>query len=64
MRYLDSNKNNISSFIESQLPWFMRTQFDFTDDGSKTRILKFMEYYYHWLEKEYDLTIGDFQCIE
>ena len=60
MRYLDSNKNNISSFIESQLPWFMRTQFDFTDDGSKTRILKFMEYYYQWLEKEYDLTIGDY----
>ncbi|SVD27952.1 uncharacterized protein METZ01_LOCUS380806, partial [marine metagenome] len=29
MQYLDRTKNNISSFIESQLPQFMRTQFDF-----------------------------------
>lgn len=60
MSYLDNNKNNISSFIESQMPWFMRTQFDFTDDGTKTKILKFMEYYYQWLEKEYDLTIDEY----
>ena len=60
MQYLDRTKNNISSFIESQLPQFMRTQFDFTDDGTKTKILKFMEYYYQWLEKEYDLTLDEY----
>ena len=60
MQYTDKTKNNISSFVEGQLPWFVRTQFDLADSGDKTKIVKFLEFYYKWLEKEYDLTIKDY----
>ena len=60
MQYTDKTKNNISSFVEGQLPWFVRTQFDLDDTGDKTKIVKFLEFYYKWLEKEYDLTIKDY----
>ena len=60
MQYTDKTKNNISSFVEGQLPWFVRTQFDMADTGDTTKIVKFLEFYYKWLEKEYDLTIKDY----
>ena len=60
MQYTDKTKNNISSFVEGQLPWFVRTQFDMADTGDTTKIVKFLEFYYKWMEKEYDLTIKDY----
>ena len=45
MQYTDKTKNNISSFVEGQLPWFVRTQFDLDDTGDKTKIVKFLEFY-------------------
>ena len=57
MQYTDKTKNNISSFVEGQLPWFVRTQFDMADTGDTTKIVKFFEFFYKLMEKEYDLTI-------
>ena len=57
MDYQDLNKKKISSFVETQLPKFVRSQFAL--NNGKTLIHRFIELYYEWLEKEYDLTISD-----
>ena len=57
MDYQDLNKKKISSFVETQLPQFVRSQFAL--NNGKTLIHRFIELYYEWLEKEYDLTISD-----
>ena len=57
MDYQDLNKKKISSFVETQLPEFVRSQFAL--NNGKTLIHRFIELYYEWLEKEYDLTISD-----
>ena len=57
MDYQDLNKKKISSFVETQLPQFVRSQFAL--NNGKTLIHRFVELYYEWMEKEYDLTIVD-----
>ena len=57
MDYQEFDQKKISGFIETQLPDFIRSQF--TLNNGKTLIQRFIELYYEWLEKEYDLTITD-----
>ena len=57
MDYQEFDQKKISGFIETQLPDFIRSQF--TLNNGKTLIQRFIELYYEWLEKEYDLTVTD-----
>ena len=57
MEYQELHQKKISAFIETQLPDFVRSQF--TLNNGKTLIHRFVELYYEWMEKEYDLTIVD-----
>ena len=57
MDYQELNQKKISGFIETQLPDYVRSQF--TLNNGKTLIQRFIELYYEWMEKEYDLTIAD-----
>ena len=57
MDYQELNQKKISGFIETQLPDFIRSQF--TLNNGKTLIQRFIELYYEWMEKEYDLTVVD-----
>ena len=57
MDYQEQHQKKISAFIETQLPDFVRSQF--TLNNGKTLIQRFIELYYEWMEKEYDLTIAD-----
>ena len=53
----------ISPIVLEQLPDYIKNDLDKFSGGDVSRVARFMELYYEWLEKENPISVNDYSSV-